>query len=63
MGQKPTFDPRAHVDHMEAVLGLEIRPEWRDSVVRYMATTAEAAALVNDFRLDDAVEIAPTFKA
>lgn len=63
MGQKPTFDPRAHVDHMEKVLGLEIRPEWRDSVVRYMATTADAADMVNAFRLDDDVEIAPTFKA
>jgi len=62
MTKKPEFDAEAHVDHMEVVLGLTIRPEWRDSVVTYMATAADAAATIMDFPLDDDIEIAPTFK-
>jgi len=62
MTSKPVFDAEHHVDHMWAVLDLKIEPEWRDSVIAYMANTAEAAATVMDFPLDDDVEIAPTFK-
>lgn len=61
MTKIPTFDAKAHVDHMEVVLGMTIRPEWRDFVIGYMATAADAAALVMDFPLADDVEIAPTF--
>ena len=27
------FDAEAHCDHMAAVLGLELRAEWRQSIV------------------------------
>lgn len=63
MARKPDFDAERHVEHMQAVLGLTIEPEWRDSVIAYMATAADAAASIMDFPLDDDVEIAPTFKA
>ncbi len=52
----------AHVDTMAAMLGLEIRPEWRDAVVTNFATTARAAADILAFDLDDHCEPAETFK-
>jgi hypothetical protein len=57
------FDPEAHVDHMSAVLDLEIAPEWRPGVVASLAATAAAAALVIDFALGDDVAPAPVFRA
>lgn len=62
MARKPDFDAERHVDHMRDVLDLKIKPEWRDSVIAYMTNTADAAATIMDFPLDDDVEIAPTFK-
>jgi len=62
MARKSDFDAERHVDHMLAVLDLKIEPEWRASVVAYMANTAEAAATIMEFPLDDDVEIAPIFK-
>jgi hypothetical protein len=60
---KSEFDAEAHVRHMEAVMGLEIRPEWRAGVVSNVATAARMAALVADFPLPDEVEPAGVFEA
>ncbi len=57
-----SFDAKAHVAHMEAVLGLTIEEAWRDGVVANMAATARAAALVMEFKLDDHVDPAPRFE-
>ncbi len=56
------FDAKAHVVHMEAVLGLVIEEAWRDGVVANMQATARAAALVTEFTLDDHVDPAPRFE-
>lgn len=57
-----TFDPEAHCDHMAAVLGLEIRAEWRQSVVDNLKATQKVAEAVLSFPLADAVEPAPIFE-
>ena len=57
------FDAEKHVDHMAAVVGLTIEPEWRPSVVDNMAATAAVATLVTSFPLDDHLEPAPVFEA
>jgi len=56
------FDAEAHVDHMARVIGLEIAPEWRPSVVDNVAATAAIADLVLSFPLDDHAEPAPVFE-
>jgi 1-carboxybiuret hydrolase subunit AtzG-like len=56
------FDAEAHVDHMAEVMGLDIAPEWRASVVDNMAATAAIAEPVLSFPLDDHVEPAPVFE-
>jgi len=58
----PELDAEAHVAHMAGVMGLEIRPEWREGVVANMRATARAAALVLDFSLDEHVEPASVFE-
>ena len=57
-----TFDAEAHCDHMAAVLGLEIRPEWRLSVVDNLKVTRAIAEAVLSFPLGDDVEPAPVFE-
>jgi hypothetical protein len=56
------FDAETHVEHMAEVMGLEIAPEWRASVVDNMAATAAIAGLVLSFPLDDHLEPAPVFE-
>ena len=56
------FDAEAHVAHMAGVMGLTIRPEWREGVVANMKATARAAGLVTEFRLEEHVEPAPVFE-
>lgn len=60
---KPPFDAEAHCDHMATVMALDIRPEWRESVIANLAATAAVAALVLAVPLDDHVEPAPVFEA
>ena len=57
------FDAEAHVRHMEAMLRLEIHPDWRTGVVANVATAARMAALVQEFPLADDVEPAAVFEA
>lgn len=57
------FDAEAHVRHMEAMLGLDIRPDWRAGVVANVATAAAMAALVMEFPLADDMEPAGVFEA
>jgi hypothetical protein len=57
------FDAEAHVRHMEAMLGLDIHPDWRAGVVANVATAAAMAALVTEFPLADEVEPAGVFEA
>lgn len=57
------FDAKAHVAHMEAVMGLALAPEWRATVEAHVATTARMAALVADFPLPDEIEPAAVYEA
>ena len=53
----------AVVDAALPMLGLAIDPAWRPAIVANLKATANAARLVLDFPLDDAVEPAPVFRA
>jgi len=55
------FDEKAHVAHMETVMGLTIKDDWRPVVEAHVAATAKAADLVMSFPLDDELEAAPVF--
>ncbi|MEJ8472531.1 DUF4089 domain-containing protein [Roseibium algae] len=55
------FDAKAYVAHMEKVVDLKIRDEWRPTVEANMAATGKAANLIMSFPLDDEVEAAPVF--
>jgi len=59
---KEDFDAEAHCDHMAAVLGLEIRPEWRQAVIDNLKATQAMAEAVLTFPLRDDVEPAPVFE-
>jgi hypothetical protein len=56
------FDAEAHVDHMAAVMGLAIAPEWRASVVANIKATEAIAKAVLSFSLSDHDEPAPVFE-
>ncbi len=56
----------ADLDHLIAaagLLGLEIRPEWRDGVRANLRVSLQFAALVTAFALADEAEPAPVFTA
>ena len=57
------FDPDRHLDHMAAVLGLAVAPQWRAGVVANLAVAAAMADLVASFPLDDHEEPATVFEA
>ncbi|TYC64100.1 DUF4089 domain-containing protein [Stappia sp. BW2] len=57
------FDPKSHVAHMEKVMGLTIKDDWRPVVEAHIAATQKAAELVLAFPLEDDVEAAPVFEA
>lgn len=46
-----------------ALLGLAVRPEWRDGVGTHLRATLALAALVTAFPLPDTAEPAPVFSA
>ncbi len=56
------FDAEAYVDHMAAVMGLTIAPEWRASVVANVTATEAIAATILSFPLSDHDEPAPVFE-
>ncbi len=57
------FDAKAHVAHMEKVMGLTIVGDSRPVVEAHIAATQQAADLVLSFPLEDHVEAAPVFEA
>jgi hypothetical protein len=56
------FDAEAHCDHMARVLDLDIRREWRQSVVDNLKATRTIAEAVLSFPLGDDIEPAPVFE-
>ncbi|ODN69950.1 DUF4089 domain-containing protein [Methylobrevis pamukkalensis] len=57
------FDANAYVDMMATVMGIEIDPAWRPTVVANMINTQKIAAHLLDFPLDVHVEPAFRFEA
>ena len=68
MSEAPSLPPLddatclAVVAAMAPVLGIEILPEWRESVAAHLKATAGAARLVLSLPLDDNLEPAPVFR-
>ncbi|GAB2183091.1 DUF4089 domain-containing protein [Roseibium sp. LAB1] len=56
-----TFEPTAHVAHMEKMLGLTIEEDWRPVVEMHIAAIEKAADAVLSFPLDDHDETAPVY--
>ena len=54
-------DRAAAFDAAAKLLGLAIAPEWREEILFHMKILAEAAQLLAEFPLDDALEPAPIF--
>nr|WP_319386375.1 DUF4089 domain-containing protein [uncultured Roseibium sp.] len=57
------FDAKAHVAHMENLMGLTIEEEWRPVVEAHISAIEKAAALVRSFPLEEEIEAAPVFEA
>jgi len=58
-----TTDLDAMVDAGTALLGIELRPEWREAVRMNLAVSLNFGRLVTDFPLPDEAEPAPVFRA
>ena len=63
MGDKPDFDALAVIDAVGPMIGIPIAPEFREGVATNVKITAEFAAMVLAFPLDDADQSAPVFEA
>ena len=53
----------AWLDANAALLGIEVAPEWRDSVRLHLRFTRDRARRVLDFPLPDEADPAPVFRA
>jgi hypothetical protein len=58
-----TTDLDAYIAAGTALLGIPIRPEWRDAIRQHLAFSLDRARLVLDFPLPDEAEPAPVFSA
>lgn len=56
------FDVGEYVDLMGLLLDLEIRDEYRDSVMANFERISAIANLVNSFPLGEDIEVAPVFE-
>ena len=60
----PQDDPLDHlIDAAAAVLGLPLKPEWREAVRTNLRVTLGHAATVETFALPDEAEPGPVFRA
>jgi hypothetical protein len=53
----------ALIDAGTALLGLEMKPEWRSAVRMHLAISLGHAATVMEMPLDDHLDPAPVFRA
>lgn len=58
----PSFKSEDYVDQMAEILGFQIPPEIRPSVIENFGRILAIAQPVLDFELPDDIEPAPTFK-
>ena len=59
----PLFDPDAVMDAMAPLLGLTIRPDYRQGIATNLLVTARWATLVVEAETGDDAEPAPIFVA
>jgi hypothetical protein len=58
-----TDEVDAWLDANAALLGIDVAPEWRDSVRLHLRFTRDRARSVLDFPLPDEADPAPVFRA
>jgi 1-carboxybiuret hydrolase subunit AtzG-like len=58
-----TTDLDAYIDAATALLGIPVRPEWRDAIRQHLAVSFDLAGIVRDFPLPDEADPAPVFSA
>ena len=56
-------DLNAYIDAGTALLGIPVRPEWRDGIRQHLGVSFDLARLVLEFPLPDEAEPAPVFPA
>ncbi|MCC5608238.1 DUF4089 domain-containing protein [Nostoc sp. CHAB 5834] len=60
--RREEFDVGEYVDQMALLLDLQLRDEYRDSVVENFERIRAIANLVNSFPLAEDIEVAPVFE-
>jgi hypothetical protein len=58
-----TDDLDAFIDAGTGLLGIAIRPEWREAIRLHLAVSLAHARTVSEFPLSDEAEQAPVFAA
>jgi hypothetical protein len=58
-----TNDLDAFIDAGTRLLGIEIRPEWREAIRLHLAISLAHTRAVGEFPLSDEADPAPVFKA
>jgi hypothetical protein len=53
----------ALIDAGTELLGIPVRPEWRDAIRQHLAVSFDLARVVVDFSLPDEADPAPAFSA
>ena len=56
-------DLDAYIDAGTALLGISVRPEWRDAVRQHLAISFDLGRVVLEFPLPDEADPAPVFAA
>jgi Protein of unknown function (DUF4089) len=56
-----TTDLYAYIDAGTALLGIPVRPEWRDAIRQHLAVSFDLAGAVVEFPLPDEADPAPVF--
>jgi hypothetical protein len=57
------FDWQGFVAAAAEIVGITVRPEWRDAVIANFAVAAKHAETVQSFPLPDTPEPAPVYEA
>ena len=58
-----TDDLEAFIDSGTRLIGIAVRPEWREAIRLHLAVSLAHARAVADFTLPDEAEQAPVFEA
>lgn len=59
---KPQLNVETYVDSAAEIMGLDLRPEYREGTIANFKRIAAIAELVLEFPLPEEIEIAPIFQ-